>query len=350
MNMREFSNAMNKLDLKYIEETLYYKRKTPPSRAMKWCAVAACLCFILVAYAAGIFSSQGIALSAYAYETGQELSSVRSEFITGSIDDKGNLIGHPLMFYLDGENIDTVCFSCKNGELNFVDLNEQRDEFGFAQNFTVYYGNNRDDYRSLLIDWVPSHLIKKLSDINIAISDLEKPFSEDVIVMEIKFSNGRTLTKAIFISLEADGTFCATLGDYKISPSDDFVNRVDSEPVPRENLYKNGELTITFFDKSGKEVFPNANWYIAKNIDYIVVRWMGRTPNAVQMVFTPSGSEMATELYFLSTEAISAENKIIISANSLHHNNLMGHLQIIIRFGSTSIKSELYNIIYDPNV
>lgn len=68
----------------------------------------------------------------------------------------------------------------------------------------------------------------------------------------------------------------------------------------------------------------------------------------VQMFFTPTGTETAKEMDFLQTEAISAENKVVISAVSLHRNSLMGHLQVIINFGSSTIKSELYNVIYDP--
>ena len=68
----------------------------------------------------------------------------------------------------------------------------------------------------------------------------------------------------------------------------------------------------------------------------------------VQMFFTPAGTETAKEMDFLQTEAISAENKVIISADSLHQDSLMGHLQIVISFGSSTIKSELYNVIYDP--
>lgn len=166
--------------------------------------------------------------------------------------------------------------------------------------------------------------------------------------MEITFANGKSVTKAITIYLEADGTFYAAFDEYTILRSDNFVNRADSSPISRDVLYEQGEMTVTFLDVNGNEILPEANWYVAKNIDSIVVQWNGRAPEMVQMFFTPTGTETAKEMDFLQTEAISAENKVVISAVSLHRNSLMGHLQVIISFGSSTIKSEIYNVIYDP--
>ena len=48
MNAKKFSEAMNKLDHKYIEETLNYKQKVKKSFWGKLGAIAACLCLIAV--------------------------------------------------------------------------------------------------------------------------------------------------------------------------------------------------------------------------------------------------------------------------------------------------------------
>ena len=347
MNALKFSNVLGKVNNKYIIEAVTYKRKKKTSW-MKWGAMAACLCLVAV-LAVSVFSPfGGMVVTAYAYGTDQELTAAGATFTTGTLNDNGELTGHPLMFHLAGEHIDTVRFSCQNGQINFVDLTEQRDEYGFAQNFTVFYGDDESDYSSLLIDWVPSNIIEALKADNTTISDLSEDVRHDIIVMEITFANSSSITKAIVISLETDGTIHATFDDYTVLASDDFVNRADSASIPRDTLYKQGEMTVIFYDNNGNEVLPEANWYITKDIDKIVVQWNGRAPDLVQMFFTPAGTETAKQMDFLKTEAINAENKAVLSAESLHRDSLMGHLQIVINFGSNTIQSELYNVIYDP--
>ena len=337
-------------DILERSETAACKRKKK-SGWLKWWAMAACFGLAVAVVAMSVFSPfGGMVVTAYAYRTNQEITATGATFTTGTLNNNGELTGHPLMFHLAGESIDTVRFSCKNGKINFIDLTEQRNEYGFAQNFTVSYGEYKSDYSSLLIDWVPDNIIEVLRADNITIADLPEDMRHDMIVMEITFANGNSITKAIVISLETDGTINAAFDDYTVLSSDDFVNRVDSASIPRNTLYKQGEMTVVFYDDNGNEVLPEANWYIAKNIDKIVVQWNGRAPNMVQMFFTPSGTETAEQMDFLKTEAINAENKAILSADSLHQDSLMGQLQIIINFGSSTIQSELYNVIYDPDV
>lgn len=55
MNAKKFSDAMNELDAKYIEETLQYKKKSGRPVWVRWGALAACLCLIAVG---GIMSAQ----------------------------------------------------------------------------------------------------------------------------------------------------------------------------------------------------------------------------------------------------------------------------------------------------
>lgn len=343
-------NSITNVNDQFIEAA-QVKMKKKKNGWFKWGAMAACFCFAVAVVAVSVLSPfGGIVVTAYAYGIDQEITAAGTTFTTGTLNNNGELTGHPLMFHLAGENIDTVRFSCKNGQINFIDLSEQRDEYGFAQNFTVSYGEDKSEYSSLLIDWVPNNIIKALKADNTTIADLPEDLLHDIIVMEITFANGRSMTKAIKITVEAVGTICATFDDYTVSASDTFVNRADSAAIPRDTLYQQGEMSVTFYDKNGDEVLPEANWYITKDIDKIVVQWNGRAPDMVQMFFTPAGTETAEQMDFWETEAINAENKVILSADSLHQNSLMGYLQIVINFGSSTIQSELYNVIYDPNV
>lgn len=241
MNAKRFSEAMSELDSKYIDEAIHYKKKTRKPVWMKWVAAAAC--FALVLYVGSILvpSHEGMIVLAYAYGTDEEITTAGAVMSSGTINDRGVMKGSPLMFYLSGKDIASVRFSCKNQQINFMDWTEKRDEYGNAQNFTVAYGEDESEYYYLTINWVPNTLIRELTDnADSTIAALPEEMRHDTIVMEIVFENGQTATKAITISLLDDGTFLATFGDYKISEADTFVNRPDSEAIPRDILYSQG--------------------------------------------------------------------------------------------------------------
>ena len=48
MNAKKFSDAMNELDTKYVDEALNYKKKAQKPVWVKWGTMAACLCIILI--------------------------------------------------------------------------------------------------------------------------------------------------------------------------------------------------------------------------------------------------------------------------------------------------------------
>lgn len=240
MNANKLAQAMNGLDDKYLEEALGYEK--PARRPWKrWGAAAACLALMLAAggLLAGLFAAPTV--TAYAYGTGEELTAAGAVLSAGTITDDGEMRGHPLMFYLSGEDIAAVRFSCKNQQLNFTDWTGQREEYGLAQNFTVPYGEDESQYYYLTVDWVPNALIRALTDDpETTIAALPRDLREDVIVLELTFADGRRATKAIRVSLGEDGAFTASFGDYKAGEEDDFLRRPDARAIPREVLYAQG--------------------------------------------------------------------------------------------------------------
>lgn len=218
------------------KKTIFFKR--PFGRAM----VVAVLALCLIVGGIGVFSPfNGMVVTAYAHGTDEEITAAGTVINTGTISNTGEMTGHPLMFYLSGKDIATVRFSCKNQQINFMDWTEKRDEYGNAQNFTVTYGEDSSEYYYLTIEWIPDSIIRELTDNpESTIATLPDEFREDIIVMEITFANGKTATKAITVSLLDDGTFFAKFDDYKISDSDNFVNRIDSKTIPRDILYAQG--------------------------------------------------------------------------------------------------------------
>ncbi len=246
MNSKKFSEAMSELDTKYVDEAISYKKKTKKPVWVKLGAIAACLA---VAIAIGSILNPfrgGMVVAAYAHGTDEEIPTAGAVMIGGTISDTGEMKGQPLKFYLSGKDIASVRFSCKNQQINFMDWTEKRDEYGNAQNFTVAYGEDESEYYYLTIDWVPNTLIRELTDnAESKIATLPEEMRQDIIVMEIAFENGETTTKAITISLLDDGTFFASFGDYQISEEDTFVNRPDSEAIPRDELYSQGDSPVT---------------------------------------------------------------------------------------------------------
>ncbi len=237
MNSQKFSEAMGELDSRYVDEAISYKKTARKPVRIKLGVLAACLA--IVAAIGGIpapFSS-GMIVSAYAYGTDEEITTAGAVINSGTISDSGEMKGHPLMFYLSGKDIVTVRFSCKNQQISFLDWTEKRNEYGNAQNFTVAYGEDESEYYYLTINWVPNAAIRELTDNEDSkIAALPEEMRNDIIVMEISFENGKKATKAITISLLDNGTFFASFDNYQISEEDTFINRPDSEAVPRDIL------------------------------------------------------------------------------------------------------------------
>lgn len=246
MNSKKFSETLSELDSKYVDEALNYKKKHRSPLWMKLGMTAACLAAVITISGLLAPIHGDMVVSAYACGTDEEIAAAGAVIDSGTIDDNGQMKGHPMMFYLSGKDIVSVRFSCKNQQINFMDWTEKREEYGNAQNFTVAYGEDESEYYYLTIDWVPNAVIRELTDNKDSkIATLPEEMRNDIIVMEIAFENGKTATKAITISLLDDGTFFAAFDDYKISDTDTFVKRSDSEAIPRDVLYAQGDGSAT---------------------------------------------------------------------------------------------------------
>lgn len=242
MNLQKFSEAMNEIDSRYLQEAMEYEKKSGRHSSAKWVALAACVAILLVTGSLWIPFQKDIPVSVHARDMEEEITAAGVVLRTGSISDAGEMRGKPLMFYLSGRDIAAVRFSCKNQMICFVDWTEQREEYGNARNFTVAYGEDEAEYYYLTIDWIPDSLIRELTDGGRGIAALPEEMRSDLIVMEISFGDGKTATKALKISLLDDGAFFAAFDDYQITEADAFVRRPDSEAIPRDILYAQGAI------------------------------------------------------------------------------------------------------------
>ena len=248
MKRETISEPVGKISDRHILEAETYAAaagKSVPVRCRKSALAAAVAIILLAGSAVFFFSIPDMTVTACEYETGSEITPAEAVISTGTIDDTGEMTGHPLMFYLSGENIKSIRFSCKNQFIDFRDWTQKRDEYGETQNFTVIYGKNKKEYNSLLIDWVPENTIRELTDNDSStITGLPENLRNDIIVMEITFENGKTLTKAVTVRLLDDGRFSAAFDDYTITENDEFIKRPDSEAIPREILYRQGDKAL----------------------------------------------------------------------------------------------------------
>lgn len=104
--------------------------------------------------------------------------------------------------------------------------------------------------------------------------------------------------------------------------------------------------SVRFYDAAMQEVLPEANWYDADRAVCLLVQWEGGTPAAVQLVFTPAGSETAGEAQILAAALpLDGEHAALLSAAALRESGA-GHLQILLDFGAEGIvRSEgAYNV------
>ena len=165
----------------------------------------------------------------------QQIEESGTVILPGSIDNSGEMKGHPLQFYVLGKGIKSIRFSCKNESISFVDWTEKRGDYGLSKNFTVPYGEEEKDYYYLVMDWNPENMIKKLTEnSDVGISDLTKEEKQDMIIMEITYLNGKSRTMAMQIRLNEDGRFTADLREYSITSKDDFVQKPDSETIEHQ--------------------------------------------------------------------------------------------------------------------
>lgn len=157
-------------------------------------------------------------ITVYAYGTDQKLESMETVMLAGSIGDDGSMQGMPLRFYVTGDGIQEICFSCKNQWLTGTDWTEKRESHGLCKSFTMEYGEETKEYSYIVIEWVPNELIRKLTDhADIGIQSLTEEERKDVIVMEVRLLNGEKKTMAINVTLQEDGHFAAWVSDYEIT-------------------------------------------------------------------------------------------------------------------------------------
>ena len=197
--------------------------------------------------------SNNFSVKVYAGDSDKEITSTEVILDTGFIDDVGSCKGFLGFLKIDGIDIETVRFSCKNQYIEFIDFKKKRPEYGYASNCTISFGEDESEYDGLCFNWNNKDIMYLTNDERSDIASLPKKLKEDVIVMQIKYLNGSEETKAIYINVLDNGDVSAKCTNYKITKNDEFVFRKDKQAIPRCIMYS-FEENWEYDDKTDEEL------------------------------------------------------------------------------------------------
>ncbi len=221
----ELWKVIDGIDDKYLVEAMEYKAPKRPYRIVILGVAAVAACIVL--FVTGLLNNVRLPIEVYASETEKKLSGVETIIHNGKITDSGAVTGGTVSFFVIGEEIEKIRFSCRNYWIQAADSTEKRETYGNSKNFTLEYGENEAEYKCLLVVWEPTELYFSLKDHDKGVADLTEEERNDLIVLQITFLNGREATVAIDIHIDDEGFISAKVRKYKISADDTFVLQDD---------------------------------------------------------------------------------------------------------------------------
>ncbi len=108
-----------------------------------------------------------------------------------------------------------------------------------------------------------------------------------------------------------------------------------------------GHFGCELYDGEGREVNREANWYALTASTTVVITYEGAAPDAATIYLTPSGSETFSERKQLAVIPCNDARKGYILVRLTFAESMMGHLQVALDYGSTSVFSDLYNVFLE---
>ena len=221
----KLSGAIGNIEDRFLIEAYAYKANPAIyRRIIKIGITAACVCAAVLGMVM-LQTGGRSSVTVYAYESGEQVAYGQPALWPDQVTGEGIVKNLPLKFYILGKGIEKIRFSCKNEWIAFNDWKKQRESYGYSRNFTISYGEEEEDYYSLVIEWCPEKMGVKIQE---GISDLPWESKEDIIVMEVTYLDGGSETLAMNISVSGDGKLLCGVSDYEITAEDDFVFQPDN--------------------------------------------------------------------------------------------------------------------------
>lgn len=114
-----------------------------------------------------------------------------------------------------------------------------------------------------------------------------------------------------------------------------------------ERAAAQGISDVSFYDGEGYEINREANWYALTASTTVVITYEGTAPDAATVYLTPSGSETFSERKQLAVIPWNDAQKGYVLVRLTFAESMMGHLQVALDYGDTSIFSDLYNVFLE---
>lgn len=178
-----------------------------PMRLLPRLAVAALALCLVSVLCFQLFGSTPLALQVYAYESGAQLEG--GQVSGGRLNDDGS--GDGAVFYLLGEDIQSIHVTTTSQYLTFKDWTGARDQVWRQQDFTVAYGPDASVYDKLVFYWDCFDASELLHDPAVNVTDLPEDLRRDTITLTATFENGKTLTRVLEVEVLDDGEITLNL-------------------------------------------------------------------------------------------------------------------------------------------
>lgn len=217
------------IDENYIEEAYLYKKpNVAVFISMRVAVVAVVAAIVAIVYNVFLYEapiSKKCTFKVYAQEIEALIEDEYAYISTGVIHSESSKSIGMANFHFEGEDVESIRFSCKNG---YISLYAYEQEYDRSKNFTVdcsRYGEN--DYRGMSLSWLSENIVDngdKTGDTEL-IPEVER---YDVIVVEVSYKNGKKECFAIELKWDSMENVYAKFVEYTITAKDQFVYREDA--------------------------------------------------------------------------------------------------------------------------
>lgn len=132
-----------------------------------------------------------------------------------------------------------------------------------------------------------------------------------------------------------------------------------ASPEPSENSFDGNELhlantdiptikSVQFYDNNQQIIGDVDGWYNSALLDTILIQWEGGTPNNIKLFYRAGLEEYAEQTELLVTKTILEGDVAALFGANVLEPYTQGHFYFELDFGENVIRSNIYNMYYEP--